>query len=180
MNAFSRINKSLIVKIADFGLSRDIYRSDYYRVEDKKRPLPVKWMAIESLTEGVFSSKTDVVSLFFVQNSVIIQLQRKIYMLSFLNEKKMLSTHFTLSDSAMSFLMYIFQNFPVFLTSFFIVVIRYSSVGADDPRVQSLPRHRHLPHQGLSQQSTSPPPTRTRTRSCVSTIAFAFFQGIHK
>ncbi len=54
------INKFLIVKIADFGLSRDIYKSDYYRVEDKKRPLPVKWMAIESLTEGVFSTKTDV------------------------------------------------------------------------------------------------------------------------
>ena len=59
---YFRINKSLIVKIADFGLSRDIYKSDYYRVEDKKRPLPVKWMAIESLTEGVFSTKSDVVS----------------------------------------------------------------------------------------------------------------------
>ncbi len=50
------------MKIADFGLSRDVYRTDYYRVEDKKRPLPVKWMAPESLTEGVFSTKSDVVS----------------------------------------------------------------------------------------------------------------------
>ena len=56
-----RIDKMLTVKIADFGLSRDIYRSDYYRVEDKHRPLPVKWMAVESLTAGVFSAKSDVV-----------------------------------------------------------------------------------------------------------------------
>ena len=51
-----------MVKIADFGLSRDIYKSDYYRLEDKHRPLPVKWMALESLLAGVFSTKTDVVS----------------------------------------------------------------------------------------------------------------------
>ena len=57
-----RINTSLIVKIADFGLSRDIYKCDYYRLEDKNKPLPVKWMALESLLAGVFSSKTDVVS----------------------------------------------------------------------------------------------------------------------
>ena len=58
---YSRINESLTVRIADFGLSRDVYKSDYYRVEDKHRPLPVKWMAIESLTGGVFSSSSDVV-----------------------------------------------------------------------------------------------------------------------
>lgn len=54
------VNKLLVVRIADFGLSRDIYKSDYYRVEDKHRPLPVKWMAIESLTGGVFTSSSDV------------------------------------------------------------------------------------------------------------------------
>ncbi len=61
----------MVVKIADFGLSRDIYKSAYYRVETKHRPLPVKWMAIESLTEGIFSSKTDVVckQLYYFQHS---------------------------------------------------------------------------------------------------------------
>ena len=58
----SRVDEELTVKIADFGLSRDVYRTDYYRVEDKHRPLPVRWMAIESLTLGVFTSKSDVVS----------------------------------------------------------------------------------------------------------------------
>ena len=57
-----RVDEELTVKIADFGLSRDVYRTDYYRVEDKHRPLPVRWMAIESLTLGVFTSKSDVVS----------------------------------------------------------------------------------------------------------------------
>ncbi|KAK2182661.1 hypothetical protein NP493_342g02055 [Ridgeia piscesae] len=54
------VDEELTVKIADFGLSRDVYRTDYYRVEDKHRPLPVRWMAIESLTLGVFTSKSDV------------------------------------------------------------------------------------------------------------------------
>lgn len=58
----SRINKDMIVKVADFGLSRDIYTNDYYKVSNTKRPLPVKWMAIESLETGVFDTKSDVVS----------------------------------------------------------------------------------------------------------------------
>ena len=59
---FSRINSGQVVKIGDFGLSRDLHGQDYYRVEDKHRPLPVKWMAIESLNLGKFSTKSDVVS----------------------------------------------------------------------------------------------------------------------
>ena len=57
-----RLNDMSVVKIGDFGLSRDVYRCDYYRVEDRHRPLPVRWMAVESLTNGVFSVKSDVVS----------------------------------------------------------------------------------------------------------------------
>jgi len=49
------------VKIADFGLARDIYTEDYYRVVDKYRPLPVKWMALEALKHSKFTSKSDVV-----------------------------------------------------------------------------------------------------------------------
>ena len=47
--------------VADFGLSKDVYSSDYYRLTHAA-PLPVKWMAPESLNDGVFSEKTDVVS----------------------------------------------------------------------------------------------------------------------
>ena len=59
---FFRVSSDRIIKIADFGLARDIYEADYYRVEDKTRPLPIKWMAIEALEELKFTSKSDVVS----------------------------------------------------------------------------------------------------------------------
>jgi len=49
------------VKIADFGLARDLYDGDYYKVKDRYRPLPVKWMAIEALQDSKFTSKSDVV-----------------------------------------------------------------------------------------------------------------------
>ena len=50
------------VKVADFGLSRDIYERDYYSSDNRKSKLPVKWMALESLEKGIYNSKTDVVS----------------------------------------------------------------------------------------------------------------------
>jgi len=57
------VDEEFIVKIADFGLSHDIYQDDYYRTDDSSsKPLPVKWMAIESLTTGKFTVQSDVVS----------------------------------------------------------------------------------------------------------------------
>ena len=50
----------MTVKVADFGLSRDIYSKDYYRMGTKSL-LPVKWMAPESLNDNVFTEKSDVV-----------------------------------------------------------------------------------------------------------------------
>ncbi len=51
-----------MIKIADFGLSEDIYSKTYFRQQANTGvKLPVKWMAIESLQEGIFSEKTDVV-----------------------------------------------------------------------------------------------------------------------
>jgi hypothetical protein len=54
------LDENLVVKVADFGLSRDIYERDYYSSDNKKAKLPVKWMAIESLEKSVYSTKTDV------------------------------------------------------------------------------------------------------------------------
>lgn len=56
------VNEQYMVKVADFGLSHDIYSEDYYRVQDRTKPLPVKWMAIESLTSGKYTIESDVVS----------------------------------------------------------------------------------------------------------------------
>ena len=57
-----RVDHNIVVKVADFGLSRDIFNADYYKGDDKAA-LPVRWMAVESLQDRKFSSKSDVVSL---------------------------------------------------------------------------------------------------------------------
>uniref|UniRef100_A0A8C3AAE6 Tyrosine-protein kinase receptor n=3 Tax=Cyclopterus lumpus TaxID=8103 RepID=A0A8C3AAE6_CYCLU len=48
----------LTVKIGDFGMTRDIYETDYYR-KGGKGLLPVRWMAPESLKDGVFTAHSD-------------------------------------------------------------------------------------------------------------------------
>ena len=50
------------MKVADFGMARDVFDKEYYSVQDhRKAKLPVKWMAIESLQTQKFTSKSDVV-----------------------------------------------------------------------------------------------------------------------
>lgn len=50
------------MKVADFGMARDVFDKEYYSVQDhKKAKLPVKWMAIESLQTQKFTTKSDVV-----------------------------------------------------------------------------------------------------------------------
>lgn len=51
------------VCVADFGLSKKIYNGDYYR-QGRISKMPVKWIAIESLADRVYTTKSDVVSLF--------------------------------------------------------------------------------------------------------------------
>ena len=60
-----RIDDKGIIKVADFGLSEDVYSQNYFRQlkGDTSVKLPVKWMALESLHDGLFSEKSDVVSL---------------------------------------------------------------------------------------------------------------------
>ncbi|XP_053376681.1 hepatocyte growth factor receptor-like [Mercenaria mercenaria] len=54
------IDDNMRVKVADFGLSRDVYEKEYYSSCDKKAQLPVKWMSPESLEFGLFTHKSDV------------------------------------------------------------------------------------------------------------------------
>lgn len=53
------ISEDLTVKIGDFGMTRDINDSDYYRKGDKGF-LPVRWMSPESLQDGLFTTYSDV------------------------------------------------------------------------------------------------------------------------
>ena len=52
------VGKNYQVKISDFGMSRNLYESVYYRVRGRAM-LPIRWMATESFY-GRFSEKTDV------------------------------------------------------------------------------------------------------------------------
>uniref|UniRef100_A0A3B4AYG7 Protein kinase domain-containing protein n=1 Tax=Periophthalmus magnuspinnatus TaxID=409849 RepID=A0A3B4AYG7_9GOBI len=55
------LDETFTVKVADFGMARDIYDKEYYSIQDHKTvKLPVKWMAIESLQTQKFTTKSDV------------------------------------------------------------------------------------------------------------------------
>ena len=63
MSHLFRLDGTFTVKVADFGMARDIYDKEYYSIQDHKHvKLPVKWMAIESLQTQKFTTKSDVVS----------------------------------------------------------------------------------------------------------------------
>ncbi|KAK0165333.1 hypothetical protein PV328_003853 [Microctonus aethiopoides] len=53
------VNDEYVLKIADFGLARDIHCHDYYRKTTDGR-LPVKWMAPEALFHRVYTTQSDV------------------------------------------------------------------------------------------------------------------------
>ncbi len=54
---------NLVIKVADFGLAENIDISKEYFRQDQDIPikLPVKWLALESIQDKVFSEKSDVV-----------------------------------------------------------------------------------------------------------------------
>jgi len=48
-----------VVKICDFGLAKDIYKTNNYH-KKTDGPLPVKWLAVECLRDRIFSTQSDV------------------------------------------------------------------------------------------------------------------------
>ncbi|KAF1406688.1 Insulin receptor-related protein, partial [Spheniscus magellanicus] len=53
------VSEDFTVKIGDFGMTRDIYETDYYR-KGGKGLLPVRWMSPEALKDGIFNTQSDV------------------------------------------------------------------------------------------------------------------------
>ncbi|KAI0219602.1 Tyrosine-protein kinase receptor torso [Lamellibrachia satsuma] len=48
-----------IVKISDFGLTRDIYETNVY-IKETPGKLPVKWMSVEAIFDQIYTTKSDV------------------------------------------------------------------------------------------------------------------------
>ncbi|XP_028942943.1 fibroblast growth factor receptor 1-A-like, partial [Antrostomus carolinensis] len=53
------VTEDNVMKIADFGLARDIHHIDYYKKTMNDR-LPVKWMAPEALFDRIYTHQSDV------------------------------------------------------------------------------------------------------------------------
>uniref|UniRef100_A0A8D8VDX5 receptor protein-tyrosine kinase n=1 Tax=Cacopsylla melanoneura TaxID=428564 RepID=A0A8D8VDX5_9HEMI len=53
------VSDNFVLKIADFGLARDVHCQDYYRKTTDGR-LPVKWMAPEALFHRLYTHQSDV------------------------------------------------------------------------------------------------------------------------
>ena len=57
-----RIDGEGVIKVGDFGLSEYVYEKQSFRqnITDNLK-LPIKWMALESMENAVFTEKSDVV-----------------------------------------------------------------------------------------------------------------------
>ncbi|XP_031562081.1 fibroblast growth factor receptor 2-like isoform X2 [Actinia tenebrosa] len=53
------VGEDYVMKIADFGLARNVRDMDYYRKATDGR-LPIKWLAIEALFDRVYTTQSDV------------------------------------------------------------------------------------------------------------------------
>uniref|UniRef100_A0A8C5QKK9 receptor protein-tyrosine kinase n=1 Tax=Leptobrachium leishanense TaxID=445787 RepID=A0A8C5QKK9_9ANUR len=53
------VGENLTIKIADFGMSRNLYAGDYYRIQGRA-VLPIRWMAWECILMGKFTTASDV------------------------------------------------------------------------------------------------------------------------
>ncbi|XP_053555980.1 muscle, skeletal receptor tyrosine-protein kinase [Bombina bombina] len=52
------VGESMVVKIADFGLSRNIYSADYYKANENDA-IPIRWMPPESIFYNRYTSESD-------------------------------------------------------------------------------------------------------------------------
>ncbi|XP_054646425.1 discoidin domain-containing receptor 2-like isoform X2 [Dunckerocampus dactyliophorus] len=53
------VGDNFTIKIADFGMSRNLYSGDYYRIRGRA-VLPIRWMSWESILLGKFTTASDV------------------------------------------------------------------------------------------------------------------------
>lgn len=54
------VDGDFVCKISDFGFARDVYIEDQYLKKTKGGRFPIKWMALESLLDGISTPMSDV------------------------------------------------------------------------------------------------------------------------
>ena len=56
-----------MIKVADFGMTEDMYAQNYFRheksEEESEEKVPIRWMAPESIENDIYTERSDVVSL---------------------------------------------------------------------------------------------------------------------
>ena len=79
-----RIDSNGVIKVADFGLSKSAYEKMYFRENKRENiKLPIKWLAIECMEDGVFSEKSDVVGSRLNTNTLWLLAFSKFYAISY-------------------------------------------------------------------------------------------------
>ena len=62
-----------MIKVADFGLTEDVYARNYFRhdrsEEGSEEKVPIRWMAPESIENDIYTERSDVVSVLHMQYS---------------------------------------------------------------------------------------------------------------
>lgn len=53
------VGENMVVKIADFGLSRNMYSADYYKANENDA-IPIRWMPPESIFYNRYTTESDV------------------------------------------------------------------------------------------------------------------------
>ena len=60
-----RIDGNGVIKVADFGLTEDMYGTNYFRRRKSdtrnEEKVPIRWMAPESMENDIYTEATDVV-----------------------------------------------------------------------------------------------------------------------
>ena len=59
-NANDDHDLKITVKLGDFGLARELYSMHYYKQTNNQKLLPIRWMPPESITDGLFTTKSDI------------------------------------------------------------------------------------------------------------------------
>ena len=63
-----RIDGNGVIKVADFGLTEDMYGTNYFRrrksVVGSEEKVPIRWMAPESIENDIYDESTDVVRMY--------------------------------------------------------------------------------------------------------------------